>query len=139
MQLPKCNLELIFGHHCLITDAMFSSNLFALTIFSNGSLAIIRTTFSQVAPPDSKNSLRQISHLMLTPCQVLKHTACSIAPSLIKLFNLSVSAGCLPEDWKLQELSRYQKLMRCHPQQTIDQFQSSLSLARYWSDTSLAK
>ena len=69
--------------------------------------------------------------------KMLKHTACSIAPSLTKLFNLSVSAGCLTG--KLQELSRYKKLMRCHPQQTIDQFQSSLSLARYWSNTSLAK
>ena len=36
--------------------------------------------------------------------KMLKHTACSIAPSLTKLFNLSVSAGCLPEDWKVARI-----------------------------------
>ena len=33
--------------------------------------------------------------------KMLKQTALSIAPSLTKLFNLSITTGCFPEDWKI--------------------------------------
>ena len=36
--------------------------------------------------------------------KMLKHTAISIAPSLTKLFNLSITTGCCPDDWKVARI-----------------------------------
>ena len=36
--------------------------------------------------------------------KMLKQTALSIAPSLTKLFNLSITTGCFPEDWKIARI-----------------------------------
>ena len=35
---------------------------------------------------------------------MLKYTALSIAPSLSKLFNLSIRTGCCPDDWKIARI-----------------------------------
>ena len=37
--------------------------------------------------------------------QMLKHTACAIAPQLSTLFNLSLSSGIVPTDWKLSNVT----------------------------------
>ena len=36
--------------------------------------------------------------------KMLKQTALSIAPSLTKLINLSITTGCFPEDWKIARI-----------------------------------
>ena len=36
--------------------------------------------------------------------RMLKNTACSIAPALTKIFNLSISTGIVPDEWKLSHV-----------------------------------
>jgi len=36
--------------------------------------------------------------------RMLKNTACSIAPALTKIFNLSISTGIVPDEWKLSHI-----------------------------------
>ena len=36
--------------------------------------------------------------------RMLKYTACSIAPALTKIFNLSISTGIVPDEWKLSHV-----------------------------------
>ena len=43
---------------------------------------------------------------------MLKSTAYSIAPTLTKLFNESISSGKLPSTWKHLPLFQYQKVMK---------------------------
>ena len=37
-------------------------------------------------------------------CQMLKGTAHSVAPSITKLFNMSMTLGCFPQTWKLSNV-----------------------------------
>ena len=61
--------------------------------------------------------------------QMLKATASSIAPSVTKLFNLSIQSGCFPVLWKCQMWFQYQNQMTIPIHPTIVPFHSYQSLA----------
>ena len=42
--------------------------------------------------------------------RMLKATALSIAPSITKLFNLSIKLGCVPQAWKMSNVLPIPKL-----------------------------
>ena len=44
--------------------------------------------------------------------RMLKHTACSITPSLTKLFNLSLQTATIPSTWKNHSWCQYQRILR---------------------------
>ena len=75
---------------------------------------------SPISPPDLpciQCSEEEVAHLLRTlkaktstgpdtiSSQMLRNTASSIAPSLTKLFNLSLSSGTLPAEWKASNIT----------------------------------
>ena len=68
--------------------------------------------------------------------RMLKYTAASIAPSICKIFNLSIRMGRLPEMWKLSLLFRFQKLQILTTSTIIGLFHFCAFSAKFWKNVS---
>lgn len=72
-------------------------------------LSEIYLTTSQVYDILSKIDPSKASGPDNLPGRILKEVAAEISPSITKLFNLSLSMGCFPEQWKLANLTPIHK------------------------------
>ena len=115
--------SLSVGTGNLVTDAREKAdvlNSFFVTCFNHSSPQLSSHNIPEVTTRDCPSELlckvEDVFEMLCTldlskasgpdgiSGRMLKNTACSIAPALTKIFNLSISTGIVPDEWKLSHV-----------------------------------